>query len=278
MSSLREAAKLLISARVQNTTISTIPSCLQSLSIGYEMQKEMIALATPQSGLGKFLGWKIGATNNSAQSMLGVSSPFYGPLFESNFKSSSTAQKISIQSLGNVFKAVEAEIAIVLKNDLPFLPQSQYSPEDLWRNVEFVIPAIEFAATRFSNDLKLTPAAIVSDFALNGCVVLSNQKFKTIDFPNSSFASIANYSTSLHINSALITTSSMSSVLENPINSLTWLANELNSRQDMLKAGQIIMTGAAFQFRELKNGDKVSIRFDHSQENLKQEFQFEIVE
>jgi 2-keto-4-pentenoate hydratase len=275
MSSRREAAKLLTTARVQNTPLQVIPSYLQNLSNGYEIQKEIISLATPQSGLGKFLGWKIGATNSTAQSMLGFSSPFYGPLFESNFKSVSS-QKISIQSLGTVFKAVEAEIAIILKNDLPPLSQSQYSPSDIWKHVECVIPAIEFAATRYANDLQLTPAAMVADFALNGCVILSTKQFQTNNFPNSSYESIANYSTSLHVNTSLITTSSMSSVLQNPINSLTWLANELNSRQEMLKAGQIIMTGAAIQFRPLNIGDQVSISFDHPQENLNEMFHFEI--
>lgn len=283
MSSLREAANLLLTARVHNTRLSVIPSYLQTLSHGYDLQREIISgtAAAAGGGLGKFVGWKIGATNATAQAMFGLSSPFYGPLFESNFKSSSSttasvSQNISIQSLGNTFKAIEAEIAIVIKNDLPPLTQSQYSPNDLWENIQYVIPAIEFAATRYDQDLVLTPAALVADFALNGCVILSNQQFQVFDFTNSSYDSIADYSTSLHVNNSLITTSSMSSVLQNPINSLTWLANELNSRQEMLKAGQIIMTGAAFQSRQLNIGDKVSVSFDHPQQNLNEVFHFEI--
>lgn len=66
--------------------------------------------------------------------------------------------------------------------------------------------------------------------------------------------------------------------MNNPINSLTWLANELNSRNLMLKAGQIILTGAVIQSRGIKSGDKVTFSLTNLPFNDEIIFQFDIQE
>jgi 2-keto-4-pentenoate hydratase len=195
--------------------------------------------------------------------------PFYGPLFDSNFRSSSPSSsptKISLKGLGNVFKAIEAEIAITMSADLPRRPNgAKYTSAEVWERVESVIPAIEFASSRFAGDVPLTPPAIVADFAMNGCVFLHpSLRFTPADF-NHDIDSLSRYTASLSVNSSVVASALTSSVLGNPIHSLTWLANELNSRDQMLVSGQVIMTGAAIQYRPIQPGDRVSFSFSHPQ-------------
>lgn len=261
-------ASLFHSSRLHNSPITAIPPYLQQLAHGYEIQQDIIKLndikiLSSNDNFNLFCGWKIGATNANAQKMMGFG-PFYGPLFQSHLHitpmPSDPPTKISLSKLGTVFKAIESEIAIILKEDLPPLQGKTYSAEDIWSVVDVIIPAVEFAATRYSSNLQLTPAAIVADFAFNGCVYLSSKRYTPSDFQNS-LNSIGQISTSLTVNSSILATSLTSSVMNNPIYSLTWLANELNSRNLMLKSGQLIMTGASIQSREIKGNDNVIFSF-----------------
>lgn len=88
-----EIARLLINSRVNKVGINVISSYLNSLSNGYSVQNEIIELNDKK--LGHLIGWKIGATNTSAQKLMGFG-PFYGPLFESNFINYSSNEKMII--------------------------------------------------------------------------------------------------------------------------------------------------------------------------------------
>jgi 2-keto-4-pentenoate hydratase len=273
--------RLFLQARLQNTPLSSVPSLL-ALSDGYLVQKEIISLSSKEEhSLGKFVGWKVGATNEAAQKMMGFG-PFYGPLFESNFRSSLPSpapSKISLKSIGNVFKAIEAEIAITISADLPRRSNGvKYSAQEVWERVESIAPAIEFASTRFAGDVPLTPAAIVADFAMNGCVYLHpSLRLKPSDFHHD-LDSLSRYSASLSVNSAVVASALTSSVLGNPIHSLTWLANELNSKDQMLTAGQTVMTGAAIQYRQIQTGDRVTFAFSHPLHSPEVSFDFHIID
>ena len=109
------------------------------------VQDEMINMG-PENKLGPLIGWKIGATNTAIQKKLGFG-PFFGPLFQSSICDRNS--KISLRSLGSVFKAVEAEFAIYIKEDMPALPNGHlYTMEDVWSKVAGIAPSIELAASR----------------------------------------------------------------------------------------------------------------------------------
>lgn len=139
MSLKKEIASLFLSSRIHNTSISAIPSYLHNLISGYELQQEIIDLNEKNQSLGTFCGWKVGATNPNAQKMMGFG-PFYGPLFQShvhttnispqhkdNKSIASSGTPVKLSQLGSVFKAIEIEIAIKLKDDLPSLSSSSPS-------------------------------------------------------------------------------------------------------------------------------------------------------
>jgi 2-keto-4-pentenoate hydratase len=67
--------------------------------------------------------------------------------------------------------------------------------------------------------------------------------------------SLASARVKLLVNGAEVSSATGSNVLGNPITALTWLANELNSNNHMLQAGQLVMTGAAVAYKNVAPSD-----------------------
>lgn len=205
------------------------------------------------SQLGRQFGWKIGATNQQAQKNLGFG-PFYGPLFQSCLLQEGSA--VSKKSLGTIFTAAEAEIALILGEDLPVRTSGrQYTVEEVWSRVRSVVPSVELCATRLS--IPLTPSLIVADFALNAAVVLGKREYNPNAVPR-----LSGIKTSLLVNDNVITSEFTSNVLGGPAIALTWLANELNKNGKALFAGDLVMTGAVVAVRSIEENSKVTARFD----------------
>ena len=249
--------KLLVNARLQRVLIPVLPPDLPtafSLTDAYSIQNEILADA--ELPFGKLIGWKCGATNAAAQASLGLQTAFYGPLFEGNLLPNGC--EVSLSSLG-AFRASEAEFAFYLKEDLAAKTDGKpYTNDEVWSKISHACPVIELAATRFG--LPLTPPLIVADFALNGCVVLGD-KFDPAMIPDGPKA-LAQASAALVINDAQVAANKGENVLGSPLNSLTWLANELIAHgHHHLHSGQLVITGAATAHAVLKAGDSLTARF-----------------
>lgn len=150
-----------------------------------------------------------------------------------------------------------------MKEDVPIRSnQSKYTSDEILDKIDYVMPAIEFAASRFSES-KLPPAAIVADFAMNGCVILSTEHQISQAKLKSNIQQLAEITTQLDVNNVMVATNTTANVLGNPIHALTWLANELNAQGKMLKRNEIIITGAAIQYREIKPKDKLTLHFNN---------------
>jgi 2-keto-4-pentenoate hydratase len=258
---LRSAAKLLVDARVAGSsaliasTHETL-AAVKNIADGYDVLDEMMDMSKSANfALGPMIGWKIGATNAAAQAAVGFG-PFYGPLFQSNIVVGSNPM-VSMQATG-ILRAVEAELLFTMAEDMPPLPGGDvYSVTDTWSRVKSITPAIEVASTRINGGL--TPASIVADFALNGCVVLGSSSYQPV--PGNNYELLSQVTTTIDVNNSPVTNGDCSSVLGNPVIALTWLANELNKSNKMLSAGQIVMTGAIILTKSVAAFDTVTVRF-----------------
>jgi len=107
---LENAANVIISNRISGNIESSFED-IDKITIedGYEIQK--IIMNSGQ--LGNIIGWKMGATNQAAQDSLGMTSPFYGPLFEQHKLSNN--DHISLKSISKLI-AAEAEFLFIMKN------------------------------------------------------------------------------------------------------------------------------------------------------------------
>lgn len=216
---------------------------------GYMVQREYLK----GSLFGTLLGWKIGATNEAAQSAMKFG-PFYGPLF-SAFKLNN-ASSVSLSSMGNL-RAAEAEIAFCMKKSLPKRASGvAYTDEEVWDCIESVSGAIEIASTRYTE--ALTPAIVLGDLALNGCFVLGSPNLvKGMNLKD--FVTVL---ATLGTEGKIIASDYGSNVLGNPVSALTWLVNKLNKDGHELQAGQVVITGAICASKEVVLPGILTAKFD----------------
>ena len=149
----------------------------------------------------------------------------------------------------------------------------------MWAAAGAVCPAIELAASRFST-LAL-PAAVLADGAWNGCFVVG-AGVAPAAVPGGA-TSLAGAGAALLVNGALVAANKGANVLGNPLTALvrrsdglcavhrtltrcasvpqTWLANALSGAGHTLRAGQVVMTGAAAAHKEVAMEDAVSAVF-----------------
>lgn len=204
--------------------------------------------------LGGQIGWKCGATNAGAQAAMKFG-PFYGPLFSNCLVANNG--NVTLSSLGS-FRANEAEFCFFMKDDCP-LKDTPYTTDEIWERVEAIAGSIELAATRLSAS-PLPPHAVLGDFALNGCCVIG-EKIPAANFPSSS--SLVEATAELAINAGTVAKDIGGNVLGNPVSSLAWLANELIASGQQLRAGDMVMSGAAAASKALSAGDRLEARFSH---------------
>ncbi|CAM9139495.1 unnamed protein product, partial [Ectocarpus fasciculatus] len=224
-----------------------------SVEDGYRVQDELIRQCNVET-LGKQIGWKVGATSDAAVKAIGFG-PFYGPLFESSLVGGGS---ICLSAMGN-FRAVEAEIGFTVNADFPSLGgDKEYQPDDVWANIESICPSVELAAGRVQGSVAVP--TIIADCANNGYVVRGSKTYSTSDIKNG-LSGVADISVVLEINGKVVGEASASAVLQNPVLSLTWLVNELNRSNKMLRKGDFVMTGAMIVHAQLSPGDRVVSKF-----------------
>ena len=256
-------SKLFVNARFGKIPVTKSLLELTSISDGYLLQNAI--LGQRDSRLGPVVGWKVGATNGTVMKALGFG-PFYGPLFESNINPSTTT---SISDQGTIFRGVEAEIAFDLKEDIPPLSDDrEYEPHEIMSKIKNMYLGIEFAGTRIPTSL--TPAMVVGDFGLNGSIYIHREPFNLVD-TSDCMNSLANISVVMDINGLNPVTALGSNVLDNPINSLTWVANALIKDNKQLLKDQLVMTGAVILLKDVKAGDvvNVSCEFNGTKRNIR---------
>lgn len=247
-----KVARLLIHSRLVNAKLQTQLG-VSSLAEAKLVVADIIRLGRQLTPFGRQLGWKVGATNDRSLQSLGLSAPFYGPLYENHCFSTQLINSIDLNRCGR-FRAAEAEFCFRMKDSLP--PRSNglpYRMEEVYDRIECVIPAIEIAATRFECDI--SAPLVVGDFAMNGCCIMGNEVSKPTDYNH-----LSTSGASLHVNDSLVSSSTGSNVLGNPVQAVTFLANELNRDGYELSAGDIVMSGACCVCK-VEVGDRLVAQF-----------------
>ena len=241
---IQDAAKILWQAWQEGRTMECLPeNCRpQTSEEGHAVQKALAVHAGRP-----LLGWKLAATNESAQAFLGVDGPLAGRLLEGTCAGSGTT--LSLEK--NHMRVAEVEMAFRMQRSLPSQDEP-YTVEDVLTHVGALLPAIEIPDSRYTEFTKAGSAQLVADNACASYFVLGEQMkvdWRQADLPN-------------HLVSVTIAGEPMGegrgeNVLGDPRIALAWLANDLASRGQGLEEGQVIMTGTVIKPVAIKPGDHV---------------------
>lgn len=195
------------------------------------------------------VGSKIGLTSRSVQHQLGVDSPDFGVLFADM----AVPNGGEIPAGAVAQPKAEAEIALVLGDDLP---HRRHTIADLFRAVEFVVPAIEVVGSRV-RDWDISLLDTVADNASCGRYVLGGTPTRLERAGDLRLAGMV-----LERRGEQISSGAGAACLEHPLNSALWLADALAARDRPLRAGDTVLTGALGPMVEVRRGDALEARIE----------------
>ena len=223
-----QAAKILLQCRYHGSKIDQLPDACRPLTSrdGYQIQNAFLRLDGAFS-----MGWKVAATNQDTQTMLGISQPFAGIL-------PNTALSLSPVNIPlGIFAdpALEGEFAVLLGSDLPDI-KKPYDAESVMEAVAAVIPAVEIVDSRIGDRKAAGEQTLIAAGTVAGLVLGT----PCADWRN---LTLPVHKVALFIDKELKGEGDGSKVLGNPFNSLAWLANLCIDLGWPLTGGQIITLG-----------------------------------
>lgn len=240
---LLAAATALRQAREQRQTIGKV-----SERYGIKGLDEAYAVAQINTEFrvkhgARIIGKKIGLTSDAVQAQLGVVQPDFGILFGDMEYS----DQASIDCAQFIQPKIEAEIAFILGQDLP---EKLNSFPDLMPCISHAVAVLEIVDSVIEN-WKINIEDTVADNASSAAFVLGYTK---IPFENMNFSDLE---MTLYKNTQQVSTGNLQDIIH-PLKAAWWLAKEMNKRQQPLKKGEIILSGALGPMVSVESGDLIT--------------------
>lgn len=243
---IQDYARMLQDAERTRIAISPLTQLDSALNIddAYAIQLANVqyALANGECVSGK----KIGLTSDGIQQQLGVNEPDYGHLF-----SSMECRDGCIDTSALLQPKIEAELAFVLKADLS---GGKVTAKDVRAATDYIVAAFEIVDSRIADwNIKLIDT--VADNASSGRYVLGATRLSpdTVNLPEVMMT--------LYKNGQPVAQGTGAAVLQNPCNSVAWLANRLWHYGISLKKGEVILSGAFSAAPAAVKGDCFTAEF-----------------
>ena len=178
----------------------------------------------------RIAGRKIGLTAASVQAQMGVDQPDFGVLFADMC----LADGETMAATDVLQPRIEAEVALVLKKDLPY-PDT--TATELAAAVDYLLPSIEIVGSRIRNwDISILDT--IADNASCGRIVTGLNPVLP------SAVDLASAGMVVELNGKVVSVGSGAACLGHPYRAALWLARRMAELERPLRAGEIVMTGA----------------------------------
>lgn len=199
------------------------------------------------------IGWKIGLTSKAMQYALNIDIPDSGILFDDML----FAHGATVPNGRFIQPRIETEIAFVMKSPLG---GADVTRDDVVAATDYVAPSIEILDTRISRvdaDTGQTRKVFdtISDNAANAGVVLGPQKHAPDAFDLRWVGVITSRNTEVE------ETGLGAGVLNDPVQSVVWLARRMASYGQSIAPGQIILSGSFIRPVECPSGTQIHADF-----------------
>lgn len=248
---LGQVANLLNTAR---DTGSPIPQLSKNGHIltrpqAYEVQETQMRLRIGNSKGAEFLiGWKMGLTSEAKRKQMNLDSPLYGYL----------TNKMEIPNdgtfdlKGSIHPKIEPEIAFLINRDL----QGKVSREEAFEACEAVAPAMEILDSRYEEFKYFSMEDVIADNSSSSHFVIGawSNDFKKFD--------LRELSMKMSIDGKVVQSGISNAISGDPVVSIVQLVELLAARGKDLKAGSVVLAGAATLAESLKTGQQISLEVD----------------
>jgi 2-oxo-hept-3-ene-1,7-dioate hydratase len=201
----------------------------------------------------KVIGWKIGLTSKAMQYALNIDIPDSGILFDDMlFENGAT-----VPAGRFIQPRIEAEIAFIMKDAIG---GADVTREDVIAATDYVAPSIEILDTRIQRIDPETGKArtvfdTISDNAANAGIVLGPERHAVDAFDLRWVGAITSR------NGEVEETGLGAGVLNDPVESVVWLARRMAQYGQSIEPGQIILSGSFIRPVECPSGTDIHADF-----------------
>ncbi|MCV2870312.1 2-oxo-hepta-3-ene-1,7-dioic acid hydratase [Defluviimonas sp. WL0002] len=201
----------------------------------------------------KTIGWKIGLTSKAMQYALGIDIPDSGILFDDMMFENGA----EVPAGRFIQPRIEAEIAFVMKSPLG---GADVTREDVMAATDYVAPSIEILDTRIMRvdpDTGKTRTVLdtISDNAANAGIVLGAERHAPDAFDLRWVGAITSR------NCTVEETGLGAGVLNDPAESVAWLAKRMSQYGQKIEAGHVILSGSFIRPVECPAGTEIHADF-----------------
>ena len=247
------AADALFKAEIAQVQVGLISLTYPELNMddAYRIQA---ALADKKKAAGRsVIGWKIGLTSKAMQQALNIDIPDSGVLFDDMlFETGAT-----VPAGRFIQPRMEAEIAFVMKSPLS---GDKLTREDIVAATDYVVPSIEILDTRIVRADATTGKTrnvfdTISDNAANAGIVLGSEQHALDAHDLRWVGAIVSRDNEVE------ETGLGAGVLNDPVESVLWLARRMTQYGQQIEAGQVILSGSFIRPVECAAGCHVSADF-----------------
>lgn len=231
-SAAARSAETLFAEHKANVRFRTLapPDGPATIADAYDIQEKYVALLRGEHG--EAAGYKVGLTSATMQKFCGIDHPIGGVVLARRVhRSGATVRRADFGRLG-----LEFEIAVRLKSDVPRGPCTAAA---IAPHIDGVCAAIEIVDDRSADYGNLDVRSLVADNSWNAGIVLSEFAAKWPDLE-----AVPGRASK---DGAVFGEGHGRDILGHPFNSAAWLATQLASRGEGLKAGQVVMTGSVMK-------------------------------
>jgi 2-oxo-3-hexenedioate decarboxylase len=194
------------------------------------------------------IGWKMGLTSEAKRRQMNLDSPLYG--FLTQAMQVKTGGSFDLNSA--IHAKIEPEIAFLMSKDL----SGAVTPEQVLNACEAVASALEILDSRYQEFKYFSMEDVIADNSSSSHFVVGDwvRDFKNID--------LANLSMEMSVNEKAVQKGNSKDISGDPVVSVIELCALLSERGQVLKAGSIVLTGAATAAEMLKPAMQVSLRVE----------------
>ncbi len=245
---IHAAAAILWQHWQQSTRLDELPAQCRPISRaeGYAIQAEVAQLSGQ-----RVVGWKIAATSKAGQQHIQVDGPIAGCLLAARARESGAR----IALAGNNMKVAEAEFAFRMGADLP-KRASSYGVDEVLAAVATLHPAIEVPDSRYQDFTHVGAAQLIADVACACWFVIGPEvraDWRALD--------LVQHNVAAYRNGMFAGQGAGANVLGDPRVALAWIANELCTYGEGLRAGEVVITGTCLTPVPVTAGDSVKMDF-----------------
>ena len=246
------AARYLFDAAQAKGQGAPLPSDLAPADVATAyLVQDMLQAFWTESGAGEVVGWKVALTSKVMQELVGVAQPCEGAIFASRMHHGTAS--LAHDSLVNI--GVESEIAVRIAHDLPAL-DGPYDQNNIAEAVAACMAAIEIVDDRAIDYSLVDAPLLISDNSFNAGCILGEEVTAWQDLD------LAALPGRMLINDEVVGEGVGRDALGHPLVPLAWLANNLNERGTMLRAGDVVLTGSIVATKWLQPGDHMVSEVD----------------